>query len=73
MVVVNAVLLQSDPRAQFLWYLIDWHYEDETRIGDHIWWVSDGTKFLAHYPAWRVERDVPTIIEEIAGAMHARG
>ena len=51
---------------------LDWHYEDEARIGDHIWWVSDVAKFRGHYPGWRVERDVPAIIAEIADALHER-
>ena len=51
---------------------LDWHYEDDARIGDHIWWISDVSKFRAHYPDWHVEHDVPAIITEIAEALHAR-
>ncbi len=51
---------------------LEWHYEDEARIGDHIWWVSDVSKFRAHYPHWSVQRDVPAIIREIADALHER-
>jgi NAD(P)-dependent dehydrogenase (short-subunit alcohol dehydrogenase family) len=25
---------------------------DQTRIGDHIWWISDVAKFESHYPGW---------------------
>lgn len=51
---------------------LDWHYDEDARIGDHIWWVSDVSKFRQHYPGWRVQRDVPAIIREITDALHER-
>jgi CDP-paratose 2-epimerase len=36
---------------------LDWSYEEEARIGDHVWWVSDISKFREHYPGWSVTRD----------------
>jgi len=42
-----------------------WTYEEENRIGDHIWWISDVRKFQAHYPKWRCQYSVPGILEEI--------
>jgi CDP-paratose 2-epimerase len=27
-------------------------YSDENRIGDHIWYISDVSKFRSHYPQW---------------------
>ena len=33
---------------------LNWEYKEDNRIGDHIWWVSDVSKFQSHYPAWRV-------------------
>ncbi len=40
-------------------------YSDEHRSGDHIWYVSDLSKFKAHYPKWDITRSVPEILEEI--------
>jgi CDP-paratose 2-epimerase len=40
-------------------------YVDDNRIGDHIWWVSDVSKFKSHYPSWNLTRDVPAILQEI--------
>lgn len=40
-------------------------YVDDNRIGDHIWYVSDLTRFQSHYPGWRLTRDVPGILREI--------
>ena len=47
-------------------------YKDENRIGDHIWWISDVRRFQNHYPAWRLTRDIPSIVAEIYDAFAAR-
>jgi CDP-paratose 2-epimerase len=41
------------------------HYVDENRRGDHIWWISDLTRFQDHYPEWKITFDVPRILGEI--------
>jgi CDP-paratose 2-epimerase len=43
-------------------------YVEENRIGDHIWYVSDLTKFRAHYPNWKLTYDIPAILREIHAA-----
>jgi CDP-paratose 2-epimerase len=45
-----------------------WSYQEANRIGDHIWWISDTSKFQSHYPDWKLEYDVPAILGEIAQA-----
>jgi CDP-paratose 2-epimerase len=40
-------------------------YSDQNRIGDHIWYVSDLSKFKSHYPNWSLKYDVPQILKEI--------
>jgi len=40
-------------------------YVDENRRGDHIWWISDVSRFLQHYPGWKLQFDVPQILREI--------
>lgn len=44
---------------------VHWEYVDENRLGDHIWWVSDVSRFQHHYPSWRHNYDVPGILREI--------
>jgi CDP-paratose 2-epimerase len=44
---------------------LEWTYTDTNRIGDHIWWVSDTSRFASHYPEWRLEYDVPAILKDI--------
>ncbi len=41
------------------------NYVDENRRGDHIWWVSDLSRFKEHYPGWKINFDVPHILREI--------
>jgi CDP-paratose 2-epimerase len=40
-------------------------YVDENRRGDHIWWISDLSRFQEHYPEWKLEYNVPQILQEI--------
>ncbi len=40
-------------------------YVEENRRGDHIWWISDVSRFRQHYPGWDLQFDVPQILLEI--------
>ena len=40
-------------------------YVDENRSGDHIWWISDVSKFKSHYPAWNYKYNLNDTISEI--------
>jgi hypothetical protein len=44
-----------------------WSYDEQSRTGDHIWWVSDLSRFMSHYPAWQPVHDVPSILRQING------
>lgn len=46
------------------------HYEEEHRKGDHIWYISDVSKFKSHYPNWEFTYDNDKIIEEICEKGH---
>jgi CDP-paratose 2-epimerase len=48
---------------------LSWEYKETNRIGDHIWWVSDVSKFQAHYPQWRYRYDLRGILNEIHDAV----
>lgn len=41
---------------------------DRNRVGDHIWYVSDVSKFQSHYPEWRYQYGLRQILEEIHDA-----
>jgi CDP-paratose 2-epimerase len=44
---------------------VDWTYEETNRVGDHLWWIGDNSRFESHYPDWRLTYDVPAILLEI--------
>jgi CDP-paratose 2-epimerase len=45
---------------------LTWTYQENNRIGDHIWWISDLMRFQTHYPDWSPEYDIRAILVEIA-------
>jgi CDP-paratose 2-epimerase len=47
-------------------------YVEQNRRGDHIWWVSDISRFQQHYPDWKLEYEVPQILQEIYESNHQR-
>lgn len=38
---------------------------DKPRVGDHIWWITDNSKFISQYPSWSITIDLEKIITEI--------
>ncbi len=47
-------------------------YVDLARSGDHICYYSDLSKMQAHYPGWKLTRNLSQIFEEIADAWRQR-
>ncbi len=45
-------------------------YVDENRIGDHIWYISDVSKFKSHYPNWDYIYNGDKIFEDICKSGH---
>ncbi len=44
---------------------LDYEYVDKNRIGDHIWYISDVSKFKNHYPQWNFKYSLLDILNEI--------
>lgn len=44
---------------------LDWTYREEPRVGDHIWWLSDMSRFFADYSGFRLSMDLDAIIADI--------
>lgn len=44
---------------------LKYSYLEDNRIGDHIWYISDLTKFESHYPNWKLTKNVNDILGEI--------
>jgi CDP-paratose 2-epimerase len=51
---------------------LNFSHDSTPRIGDHIWYVSDLSKFKQHYPGWRIRKSLDTTIEEICSAYQDR-
>ncbi len=51
---------------------MNYTYSEENRIGDHIWWISDVSKFKAHYPQWDYRYDIEDILTQIYTSMRDR-
>ncbi|HVO86371.1 MAG TPA: NAD-dependent epimerase/dehydratase family protein [Candidatus Binatia bacterium] len=50
----------------------NYELSDQNRIGDHIWYVSDVSKFKSHYPDWEFEYDTDAILEEMCAAVKVK-
>lgn len=44
---------------------LDYQYVERHRSGDHIWYITDLSKFKSHYPDWKIRSTVSQIIELI--------
>jgi CDP-paratose 2-epimerase len=47
-------------------------YVDENRRGDHICYISDLRKLMAHYPGWKIEIPLRQIVTEIISGWESR-
>jgi CDP-paratose 2-epimerase len=50
----------------------DFSVSPQARTGDHIWWISDVSKFRSHYPEWDYEYDLRKMTTEIVEAVSER-
>lgn len=49
-------------------YKLNYTLSDEARIGDHIWYVSDVSKFKNHYPNFSYQYNIERILKEMITA-----
>ena len=38
---------------------------NKNRIGDHIWWISDNSKFKKDYPEWEIKNNLDLLLEKM--------
>lgn len=43
----------------------NWTYSENNRVGDHIWWISDISRFESHYPKWRITHGIQDIMHAV--------
>jgi CDP-paratose 2-epimerase len=51
---------------------MNYSYTDSNRSGDHIWYISDLTKFKQHYPNWDYKYNLEVTMEQIFENMKSR-
>jgi CDP-paratose 2-epimerase len=51
---------------------LDWSYQETNRIGDHIWWISDVSKFQSHYPDWKYKYNMEDILSQMIKGIGSR-
>lgn len=51
---------------------MNYSYTDDNRSGDHIWYISDVSKFKAHYPAWDYKYSLQETMQQIFENLKAR-
>ncbi|WP_027368474.1 NAD-dependent epimerase/dehydratase family protein [Desulfocurvibacter africanus] len=66
--VLEAIGICEEMTGKRMKYSID----NANRSGDHIWWISDVSRFRSHYPEWNYTHDVKSIIGEIMAGLDKR-
>jgi len=51
---------------------LSYSYTENNRSGDHIWYISDLTKFNSHYPDWEYSYKIEEILGEMFQSMTTR-
>lgn len=51
-------------------HAMNWCFGKNNRVGDHIWWISDVSKFKKHYPEWDYTYGIEDIISEMYANRH---
>ena len=70
----NCSVLEAIARAeQIAGRELSVNYVDQSRVGDHMWWISDLSAFKAAYPEWKLTYTIDSILQEIFDANQMRG
>jgi CDP-paratose 2-epimerase len=51
---------------------MNYSYSETNRIGDHIWYISDVSKFRNHYPEWQFKYNLETTLSQIFEELRKR-
>ncbi|HTW89488.1 MAG TPA: NAD-dependent epimerase/dehydratase family protein [Candidatus Binataceae bacterium] len=52
---------------------VNWTYVDENRIGDHMCYITNLSKFKSHYPQWTIRRSTEDILRELVAPYESQG
>jgi CDP-paratose 2-epimerase len=51
---------------------LETEYDDDNRVGDHIWYISDLSSFRADYPDWEITVSLSELLDQLAQATSER-
>ena len=69
----NCSIIEAINRIESLSrFRVNYSITDQARSGDHIWWISDVSKFMRHYPSWKYEYSLDDILTQIIEAVTFR-
>ncbi|MDP6495656.1 MAG: NAD-dependent epimerase/dehydratase family protein, partial [Dehalococcoidia bacterium] len=51
---------------------INWTYNEQNRLGDHICYISNLSKLKSHYPNWEITRSLTDIVQELVESEASR-
>jgi CDP-paratose 2-epimerase len=51
---------------------MNYEYVEKNREGDHICYITDLSRFRAHYPGWEIVKPLDAIFNEIVDSWHSR-
>jgi CDP-paratose 2-epimerase len=69
----NCSIIEAMNRIESLsGFRVNYSVTDQARSGDHIWWISDVSKFMLHYPSWKYEYSLDDILTQIIEAVTFR-
>jgi CDP-paratose 2-epimerase len=51
---------------------LSFSYSETNRIGDHIWYISDVSKFQSHYPEWEFTYGIKETLTEMYYSLKER-
>jgi len=58
-------VLETVDALAALGHHLKYKYDETNRTGDHICYISDLSKLYSHFPNWKLEYDLPRILDEI--------
>jgi CDP-paratose 2-epimerase len=66
-------LMEATPRLEeLIGKKLQTEYIDENRVGDHICYISDLTRFKTDYPNWDITQSIDSIFEQLATRIHTQ-
>ena len=67
-----SIIEAIDRVEQLLQIKMEWSFSEQGRVGDHICYYTDVSKFRSDYPDWHLTMNLERIFEDLVGAWRAQ-